>query len=918
MIGILIRCFQRSGCHIFRNSFPWEEIMKKLILSAAALVFLLISCPQISSAQEGNDDGEEYNEFGIKIGTEVYGEDISELSEEQLQYIPEGWRDGNFEPEHDHEEEQFFLFRARTAFPDVNDYIKNLKVPSVRYEHKDFFTKFNYRNGYGAVEGVVAHETANDNSTISQEISYMSRNHQNAFVHAFVDHNNIIEIHPLGYGAWGAGRMANQRFVHVELVRVHSFDEFAKSINNYADYIANILYDYNLGVSSAENSGKGTLWSHKAVSTHLGYTNHVDPHGYFAKYGYNWNQFVELVNEKHNKLVASRKANTSKLGHLKFSDALLYSNPTSGSSSKAGNSNMNEVYYIKAEATISGSTYYLLSRNPSSSSGVLGWAKSSDVTVHQHQGVDTKSKTFFIKGNGEAYNKAWGGSKNVVYGDLSKYRYQEFKVNKTEKVGKNTWYRGTLGGKTVWIHENFVTTLKESQTSRLGHIKNKNVKVYHDIAKDNTSFAAGEKRVGTVYYIKKQIVIGSETYYLISSQASSTNGVIGWVNNKDMNTHPHKGVDTKQKVFHVKGTNNAYSKAWGGEKDIVYKLSNYTSKEFKVNKTETVGNNTWYRGVLNGKTVWIHEAHLLQKNESSTSKLGFVVKKNAKIYKTLMDEATVTNTGDSHLNTVYYIKKQAKFSNGQTYYLISNQPSSSSGVIGWMNEKDLNIRSHSGVDTKTKTFAIAGVNSAYSKAWGGSKDLIYNLSNYKYADFVVNKTEKVGNNIWYRGKLNNQTVWIHESHLLDKTESSTSKLGHFKSTASKIYEKPGDSKHSTPGNRMNSVHYIKKQMKIGKDVYYLVSEEPSSSSGLVGWVHASEMSVHDHKGVDTKAKTMQVKGSGKAFSKAWGGTGDMVYELSDYAGMEFAVNKTETVGKNTWYRGRLDGKTVFIHESYLN
>src|SRR5699024_8660188 len=99
-------------------------------------------------------------------------------------------------------------------------------------------TKFNYRNGYGKPEGVVAHETANNNSTITGEISYMSRNHKNAFVHAFIDNSRIIEVHPTNYGAWGAGRFANERFVNVELVRVHSFDAFAQSINNYAQYIA--------------------------------------------------------------------------------------------------------------------------------------------------------------------------------------------------------------------------------------------------------------------------------------------------------------------------------------------------------------------------------------------------------------------------------------------------------------------------------------------------------------------------------------------------------------------------------------------------------------------------------------------------------------------------------------------------------
>ncbi|QGS69553.1 hypothetical protein CV093_18580 [Oceanobacillus sp. 143] len=115
----------------------------------------------------------------------------------------------------------------------------------------------------------------------------------------------------------GAGRHANKRFVHVELVRVDNFDQFARSINNYASYIAKVLLDYNLGVTDAENTGKGTLWSHRAVSEHLGGTNHVDPHGYFARYGYKWDDFVKLVTSKYNEMGVPRIS-----GHSRYDTAV--------------------------------------------------------------------------------------------------------------------------------------------------------------------------------------------------------------------------------------------------------------------------------------------------------------------------------------------------------------------------------------------------------------------------------------------------------------------------------------------------------------------------------------------------------------------------------------------------------------------
>ena len=898
--------------------------MKKNLLFIVTLIFFVLLFPVYFSAEENSEnDNSQVNEFGIKIGTEVYGEDISELSEEELQYIPEGWRDGEFESEHHSQEEintlstfSAFSIMSRASYPDVNNYIKNLRVPGVSHEYKDQFTKFNYRNGFGAVEGVVAHETANSSSTIRQEISYMSRNHKNAFVHAFVDHENIIEIHPLDYGAWGAGRYANQRFVHVELTQVHSFDHFAKSINNYADYIANILYDYNLGVSNAENSGKGSLWSHKAVSIHLGGTTHVDPHGYFAKYGYNWNEFLSLVTQKHNSLVTSKKANTSKLGHIKTSNVRVYNNPTNlNSYSTAGNKNLNEVFYIKAEAKLKGTNYYLLSSEPSSKRGTIGWVKASDVSAHAHEGMNKKKQTLTIKGNGKAYDKAWGGSKNLVY-DLSSYAGETFKVNLTETVGNNVWYRGTLKGKTVWIHSSYVSNIIETNTSKLGHIRSDNTKIYKEIYDDTTSFQAGSERTQKVYYIKKRAKSNGDTFYLISNEPSSSKGVIGWINAKDLDMRNHTGVDNMSKTFTISGNGNAYTKAWGGSDDLVDNLAGHAGKDFKVNLTEKVGSNIWYRGTLNGKRAWIHSSYLIEK--SNTSKLGHVRNSDVTIYASLPGDKSNFKAGEQYTNVAYYIKQQAKLK-GVTYYLISTKPSRTDGVVGWVAASDLSTHAHVGVDRKSKTLYFKGTGKAYSKAWGGSKDLVHgDMAKFTHQAFKINLTEKVGNNTWYRGNLNGETIWIHSSYVTTKEESNTSRLGHLQSDAT-IYKVIGDHSSSISSDSyLNKVYYIKKQAKLNGQTYYLISTEPSRTNGVIGWVKSSDMSTHSHIGMDKKKKTFTFKGTGKAYSTAWGGSKDLTFaNLADYIGQKFNVHLTEKVGNNTWYRGDYKGKRIWVHSSYV-
>ena len=729
---------------------------------------------------------DEYNEFGIKKGTKVYGEDISELSEWELQYIPEGWRDGIVEGEHEHPEAELPnqpIMKAKTSYPDVNNYINSnkFKAAKVQYDHKNMFTKFNYRGGFGKVEGIVAHETANNTSNIAGEISYMTRNHNNAFVHAFVDHSQVIEIHPPELGSWGAGRVANQRYIHIELVRVHSFDQFAQSINNYSDYVANLLYAYNLGVKDADNNGGvGTLWSHRGVSKFLGSTNSPDPHAYFESWGYNWNDFVKLVRIKHSALVANKSQYTSKLGHIKLPTARIYQDPMDlDKYTSAGSGNSNEVFYIKQEAVVSGKRYYMMSRQPSNSNGTIGWMNAADVDVREHAGANKNTANLTIQSSGKAYNKAWGGTKNLVYNDLKSFIGSTFSVDLIETVGNNTWYRGTLQGKQVWVHSSVFeksalpdkseNVPQELSTSKLGHIRNANVKIYEKSDDQSPAVVAGSGRLNQAYYIKKQAKLNGQDYYLISNNASSVKGVVGWVKAKDLSVHNHAGMDKKTKKFYFKGTGSTYSTAWGGSKDLVHKnLATYKNQEFIVHLTEKVGNNVWYRGKLNGKIMWIHSSYVASAKESKTSKLGHIRNSNVKIYPKLGVESNVILAGQKYTNTVYYIKKEAEV-NGDIYQLISSNASSTKGVLGWVNAKDLSTHLHAGVDKKAKQLYFKGTGSAFDTAWGGSKNSAFkSLADQKNKVFNIHLTEKVGNNIWYRGNLNGKTVWVHHSYLTQK------------------------------------------------------------------------------------------------------------------------------------------------------
>ena len=130
----------------------------------------------------------------------------------------------------------------------------------------------------------------------------MNRNWYNAFVHAFNDEKEIVEIHNPDYAAWGAGIYANPYYIHIELVETGDNIKFARSVNNQAYYVAYKLKQYNLKPSRANSNKTGSVWFHDEVSKWLGGTNHSDPSGYFKKHGYSFAKFYELV-ERHYKAI---------------------------------------------------------------------------------------------------------------------------------------------------------------------------------------------------------------------------------------------------------------------------------------------------------------------------------------------------------------------------------------------------------------------------------------------------------------------------------------------------------------------------------------------------------------------------------------------------------------------------------------
>lgn len=166
------------------------------------------------------------------------------------------------------------------------------KTAKFKYEIKQSYTipkgvAGNYRNGYAKPEGIVLHSSGNPNASLESEISYMSRNYRNAFTNAWAGHNKIVEIANTDYPAWGAGAIANKRFVQIEVTEDKRLTNKQKlqAIDREAFWAAVQLAYYNLPCTNAINDGKGTVWTHEAVTKFLGGTTHVDPTAFYHKAG---------------------------------------------------------------------------------------------------------------------------------------------------------------------------------------------------------------------------------------------------------------------------------------------------------------------------------------------------------------------------------------------------------------------------------------------------------------------------------------------------------------------------------------------------------------------------------------------------------------------------------------------------------
>ncbi|WP_117115008.1 peptidoglycan recognition protein family protein [Limosilactobacillus reuteri] len=195
---------------------------------------------------------------------------------------------------------------------EINSYLTQSGLPHAKITKQisSIFEQRGYSTSSGNPRGVVIHDTGNENSTISSEVSYMKQNYSSTrvFVHTFIGNQQILNIADTKYMAEGAGPYANPYFVQFEMPHEYTAASFANQLGNAAYYTAYILKQNNLPVTKGTKDGGGTVWTHAMISSYLGGTDHEDPISWSTTarklFGttYNINNFVELVQAYYNQM----------------------------------------------------------------------------------------------------------------------------------------------------------------------------------------------------------------------------------------------------------------------------------------------------------------------------------------------------------------------------------------------------------------------------------------------------------------------------------------------------------------------------------------------------------------------------------------------------------------------------------------
>lgn len=146
---------------------------------------------------------------------------------------------------------------------------------------------------------IIAHSTANPNTSAKNNAIYEKRTWNNAYVHFIVDDTSIYQVGEPGYVAWGCGPIGNYLApVQIELCEFTDKMKALKAYKRYVDLIKWAINKYGCEKSLDSSNRKSGVKTHNWISKHLGGTDHSDPINYLKSIGISQAQFAKDIRGK--------------------------------------------------------------------------------------------------------------------------------------------------------------------------------------------------------------------------------------------------------------------------------------------------------------------------------------------------------------------------------------------------------------------------------------------------------------------------------------------------------------------------------------------------------------------------------------------------------------------------------------------
>lgn len=146
---------------------------------------------------------------------------------------------------------------------------------------------------------IIAHEsgngTNNEPDALENELTFMKRNYEKAFVSHFVGGGGrIVQLASSGKIQFGCGPKGNPHsYAQVELARTNNKETFKKDYAAYIWLLCKLAKDANIPIK-LDGEGKG-IKTHDWITKNLGGTTHNDPYSYLLSMGVTKAQFTKDI-----------------------------------------------------------------------------------------------------------------------------------------------------------------------------------------------------------------------------------------------------------------------------------------------------------------------------------------------------------------------------------------------------------------------------------------------------------------------------------------------------------------------------------------------------------------------------------------------------------------------------------------------